>query len=68
MSGEHGIYQYAPSKPACILAAGLFGLSALYHLFQLIRSRAWFYTSLVVGALSKSSLDCLNVPVLTLAK
>lgn len=56
MASEHGIYQYAPSKPACILAAGLFGLSALYHSFQLLRSRAWFYTSFVIGAWSKSCL------------
>lgn len=50
MAGEHGIYPYAPSKPACIIAAVLFGLSAAYHLFQLLKSRAWFYSSLVVGA------------------
>ncbi|KAF3008474.1 hypothetical protein E8E13_004553 [Curvularia kusanoi] len=50
MENEHGIYQYAPSKAACVLAAGLFGLSALYHTFQLLRSRAWFYTSFVIGA------------------
>jgi hypothetical protein len=56
MASEHGIYQYAPSKPACIIAAGLFGLSALYHSFQLLRSRAWFYTSFVIGAYSKSRL------------
>jgi hypothetical protein len=52
MAGENGIYLYTPSKPACLIAAGLFGVSAAYHLFQLVRSRAWFYTSFVVGALS----------------
>jgi hypothetical protein len=52
MAEDNGIYLYAPSKIACIIAIGLFGISAAYHLFQLIRSKAWFYTSFVVGSLS----------------
>ncbi|KAF2012586.1 RTA1 like protein [Aaosphaeria arxii CBS 175.79] len=51
MAGEHGIYKYEPNKIACIAAAGLFGASALIHLFQMIRSKAWFYTSFCVGAI-----------------
>ncbi|KAJ8110332.1 hypothetical protein OPT61_g6800 [Boeremia exigua] len=51
MAGDNGIYLYTPSKEACVIAAGLFGGSALFHIFQLFRSRAWFYTSFVVGSL-----------------
>lgn len=57
MAGDNGIYPYTPSKPACLIAAGLFGLSAAYHVFQLFRSRAWFYTSFVIGSLSESAHD-----------
>lgn len=65
MAGENGFYPYEPSRPACLIAAGLFGLSAVYHIFQLLRSRAWFYTSLVIGALSKSQLCLSNAHALT---
>lgn len=65
MAGENGIYQYAPSKAACVIAAGLFGLSAIYHVFQLLRSRAWFYTSFVVGALSEFQLRLSTTHTLT---
>ena len=64
MSGDNGIYPYKPNKAACIIAAALFGLSATYHLFQLVRSRAWFYTSFVVGASSKSQLGLDSVHTL----
>jgi hypothetical protein len=47
-----GLFPYAPSEIGAILFAGLFGLSTLYHLFQMIRGRAWFYTAFVVGSIS----------------
>ena len=56
MVNSNGIYLYTPNKAACIIAAGLFGLSAAYHLFQLLRSRAWFYTPFVVGAISELNI------------
>jgi hypothetical protein len=51
-----GLFPYAPSEIGAILFAGLFGLSTIYHLFQMIRGRAWFYTAFVIGALSTSPL------------
>jgi hypothetical protein len=50
-----GLFPYAPSEIGAVLFAGLFGLSTLYHLFQMIRGRAWFYTAFVVGSISKST-------------
>lgn len=54
-AGNNGLYPYSPSEVGAILFAGLFGLSTLYHLFQMIRGRAWFYTAFVVGAISTFS-------------
>ncbi|KAF2799666.1 RTA1 like protein [Melanomma pulvis-pyrius CBS 109.77] len=51
MAGDNGIYPYKPNKNVAIGACALFGISALYHLFQMVRRRAWFYTSFVIGAL-----------------
>lgn len=67
MAGDNGIYPYRPSKAACLIVGGLFGLSAAYHLFQLLRMKAWFYTSFVVGALSMPYLERLNTHMLNLA-
>ena len=54
MTGQTGIYLYEPSQAGAIIAASAFGISATYHLFQMIRKRAWFYGSLTVGSFSKS--------------
>jgi hypothetical protein len=59
MAGDNGIYPYKPNKNITLVAAALFGLSAIYHMIQMIRKRAWFYTSFVIGGLSKDSLDTL---------
>ncbi|KAH7126624.1 RTA1 like protein-domain-containing protein [Dendryphion nanum] len=48
--GGRNLYLYEPNQIACIIAAGVFGVSAIYHLIQMVRKRAWFYTSLTVGA------------------
>ena len=67
MAGDSGIYPYQPNKAACLIAAGLFGLSAAYHLFQLLRTRAFLYTSFVVGALSMAYIECLHTHMLIVA-
>ncbi|KAH7410432.1 RTA1 like protein-domain-containing protein [Phaeosphaeria sp. MPI-PUGE-AT-0046c] len=50
MAVQHGLYLYEPNQIATIVAAGAFGLSAIYHLFQMFRKKAWFYSSLTVGS------------------
>lgn len=55
MAGQTGIYLYEPSLAAALIAAAAFGVSAVYHLVQMIRKKAWFYSSLTIGAFSKYS-------------
>ncbi|KAG4025207.1 hypothetical protein MFRU_064g00440 [Monilinia fructicola] len=43
------LYEYKPSPTAAIIAAGLFGASAIYHLITMIRTRRWFYAAMTVG-------------------
>ena len=62
MAGDNGIYPYKPNKAIAVLAAILFGASMVYHIFQMIRKRAWFYISFVVGAISKEPEDCPRSP------
>jgi hypothetical protein len=51
---KENLFSYTPSEPLALLAAGLFGVSAIVHLVVMIRKRTWFYMALVVGSLSKS--------------
>ncbi|PSN66365.1 RTA1 like protein [Corynespora cassiicola Philippines] len=51
MAGENGIYPYKPNQAAAIVFTIGFGASAIYHLFQMCRSRAWFYSSFTVGSI-----------------
>jgi hypothetical protein len=55
MAGQTGIYLYEPSLAGALIAAAAFGASAVYHLIQMIRKRAWFYSPFTIGALSKCS-------------
>ncbi|KAG4431805.1 hypothetical protein IFR05_012713 [Cadophora sp. M221] len=50
MATDNGVYPYTPNAPICIVMAILFGISASYHLFQMIKKKTWFYSPLVVGA------------------
>jgi hypothetical protein len=49
---DHGIYMYKPSILAAVIAAGLFGAGGLLHLYVMCRKRTWYYTPIVVGAIS----------------
>ena len=44
-------YRYDPSFAAALLFAILFLLTSLLHIFQLVRTRTWYFTPLVVGGL-----------------
>jgi hypothetical protein len=55
----NGIYHYKPSEIGAIIFAGLFGISTILHILQMIRGRAWFYTSFVIGSISMSLLPSL---------
>ncbi|THV71026.1 RTA1 like protein [Aureobasidium pullulans] len=46
-----GLYHYEPSQGLAVIAAGLFGLGALIHLFQMIRYKTWFFTAFLIGAM-----------------
>jgi hypothetical protein len=46
-------YYYNPSSPAAGIVVGLFGISTLIHLYQLLRTRTWFMTPFLVGGARK---------------
>lgn len=47
------LYNYNPSGVAAIIFIALFGLTTLAHIFQMIRSRTWFFIPFVIGGICK---------------
>lgn len=56
MGGEnsHGMYPYEPSIIKALIAAVIFGLSAVLHTFAMTKKKTWFYSCLVIGAWSRT--------------
>jgi hypothetical protein len=51
---EWSFYDYNPTKAGAIVAILCFGASAAYHIFQLVKMKCYFFTTFIVGAISKS--------------
>lgn len=47
------LYNYDPSAVAAIIFVVLFGLTTLVHIFQMIRSRSWFFIPFIIGGICK---------------
>ncbi|KAI7205560.1 hypothetical protein KC316_g177 [Hortaea werneckii] len=48
---KHKLYYYDPSVVAAVVFALLFTISVLWHIFQLIRHRTWFFIPFIIGGL-----------------
>lgn len=53
MSSEYKLYDYNPSEAAAIVFAGVFAVTTLAHVFQMIRKRTWYFTPFIIGGLCK---------------
>lgn len=49
------LYQYEPSVAAAALFIGLFAITTALHLYQMIRTRTWFFIPFVCGGICKLS-------------
>jgi hypothetical protein len=43
------LYRYTPSLVAAIIFIVVFALATLYHLYQVVRTRSWYFTIFVGG-------------------
>lgn len=48
------LYRYDPSLAAAIIFIGLFFLASFLHLYQLLRTRTWFFIPFVIGGFMES--------------
>ncbi|KAJ3529679.1 hypothetical protein NM208_g9647 [Fusarium decemcellulare] len=44
------LYKYEPSMPGAAIFCCLFGLSLILHALQMVRSRTWYLSALLIGA------------------
>ncbi|KPM37830.1 hypothetical protein AK830_g8732 [Neonectria ditissima] len=51
MATGYVFYNYNPSLPAAAIFVVVFGISALLHIWQLIRNRTWYFIPFVIGCL-----------------
>jgi hypothetical protein len=47
-------YRFAPSVPANVVFVVLFGMSALLHVLQMSKTRTWYLSALIIGALAET--------------
>ncbi|CEJ62836.1 hypothetical protein PMG11_11322 [Penicillium brasilianum] len=50
-SVDFKLYRYTPSTSAAAVFVALFSLMTLCHLFQLLRSRSWYFLSFLTGGI-----------------
>lgn len=62
-SGGFSLYHYYPNKGAAGAFVALFTISALVHLYKLLRYRAWYFVPFIVGLICTSSFGILWNPV-----
>lgn len=46
-------YHYDPSLAAAVIFAVLFGISAVWHAFQLVHTKTWYFIAFLIGVLCK---------------
>ncbi|KAJ6005439.1 hypothetical protein N7451_003383 [Penicillium sp. IBT 35674x] len=47
----YNLYNYDPSPSAAVAFAVFFGLSAAFHIWQVLRNRSWFFIPFVIGGI-----------------
>ncbi|KAA8895871.1 RTA1 like protein-domain-containing protein [Sphaerosporella brunnea] len=49
MANGEAYYHYIPSLAAALIFAVLFAITTFFHLYQLVRTRTWYFLPMVVG-------------------
>ena len=58
--GKFVLYHYNPSLPAAVIFIVLFGVSACCHMFQLLRSKTWYFIPFLIGCTCKLSQETIR--------
>jgi hypothetical protein len=50
---QWSFYRFEPSLAGNVIFVALFGLSSLLHVLQMYKTRTWYLTALIIGALGE---------------
>ncbi|CAG7978002.1 unnamed protein product [Penicillium salamii] len=50
------LYRYTPSLPAAVIFIAVFVFTTAYHIYQLVKCRAWYFIAFVLGGICESSI------------
>lgn len=56
------LYRYTPSLAAAVIFVVLFVLTTAYHIYQVVKCRAWYFTAFVLGGVCEFSLCMRSTP------
>ena len=51
------LYRYYPSQVAAVIFVVLFAFTTIFHIFQVVKKRTWYFVPLIVGGLCKDHRD-----------
>ncbi|KAH6971054.1 RTA1 like protein-domain-containing protein [Ilyonectria sp. MPI-CAGE-AT-0026] len=54
MAEEYELYDYEPSSAAAMIFLLAFGLVTIWHVWVIIRHRAWYFTPLLIGCIMET--------------
>jgi hypothetical protein len=54
MPADHKVYNYDPSEAAAVVFLISFIVTTLFHLYQMIRTKTWYFIAFVIGGFCKS--------------
>ena len=55
------LYRYTPNLAAAAIFIVLFTLTTIYHTYQLIKTRAWYFIAFVLGGICESNSKRTNI-------
>jgi hypothetical protein len=67
-SGQHidfKLYRYTPSVAAAVIFIILFTITTAFHVWQLIKSRSWYFIAFVLGGICEYSSELDSACVVT---
>ena len=47
------LYHYDPSVAAAVVFVFLFLATSIYHVWQMVKQKTWFFTAFIVGGICK---------------
>lgn len=58
VDADWAYYRFEPSLPVNVVFIVLFGISTILHIVQILKTKTWYLTALVLGGLCTFNYSC----------